>query len=363
MNIGVVITTFNSEDTIKECINSLISKKVDSSFKLKIIVVDDCSTDSTKNIISDYYSKGLISKAIYLSLNKGISAARNKGISECNDVDNIMFVDGDDSINIDFFDILKNNKESLTNYTVVASHAEITNKQNVIIEHFKENKVLSIENASLELYMDKYFTKPNKYSLFSRSWGRIYNMKIINGKNKLRFNEKMDTYEDVEFNFRYLLINPQIFYLNHLFYYHNLGNNRSRSKHLVFGKYNKHTSKYNKLISMFAFIYALHAAKKFYCKISNKKMIHIKKMIDHCSGAFICITLVRICGRINSLNDFFSINNEIGYILNRKFFINIFKNYDPKKAGGNILLTFLLKKKMFFLATLLGKYLFLKRYS
>ena len=29
MNIGVVITTFNSEDTIKECINSLISKKVD----------------------------------------------------------------------------------------------------------------------------------------------------------------------------------------------------------------------------------------------------------------------------------------------------------------------------------------------
>ena len=113
MNIGVVITTFNSEDTIKECINSLISKKIDNSFKLKIIVVDDCSTDSTKNIISDYYSKGLISKAIYLSLNKGISAARNKGISECNDVDNIMFVDGDDSINIDFFDIASYEYETI----------------------------------------------------------------------------------------------------------------------------------------------------------------------------------------------------------------------------------------------------------
>ena len=60
MNIYVVVPCFNEIRTIKKLIESLIDIKL----KIKIILIDDGSTDGTKQLISKYLQKKFINSLI-----------------------------------------------------------------------------------------------------------------------------------------------------------------------------------------------------------------------------------------------------------------------------------------------------------
>ena len=73
MKVSVVIPTFNRASFIKRAINSVLNQSL-SPFE--IIVVDDGSTDNTKEILKDLPIRYIYQK------NKGVSSARNRGIKE-----------------------------------------------------------------------------------------------------------------------------------------------------------------------------------------------------------------------------------------------------------------------------------------
>lgn len=52
--VSVIIPTYNREKTIKRSINSVLNQTIED---FEIIVVDDRSTDSTKEIIREYQKK------------------------------------------------------------------------------------------------------------------------------------------------------------------------------------------------------------------------------------------------------------------------------------------------------------------
>jgi len=86
------LPTYNREkiigDSIKSCLNQTYND-------IEIIVVDDCSTDSTKEEIDKIKDKRI--KYIKLSTHKGAPYARNIGIK--NAIGNyISFIDSDDII-------------------------------------------------------------------------------------------------------------------------------------------------------------------------------------------------------------------------------------------------------------------------
>lgn len=90
--VSVIIPNYNSEKYIKRCLDALLNQeyKVD-----EIIVVDDCSTDKSKEIIKQYTEKY---DNIFLEenkTNKGVSFSRNKGI-EIAKSEYIVFCDPDD---------------------------------------------------------------------------------------------------------------------------------------------------------------------------------------------------------------------------------------------------------------------------
>lgn len=86
--ISVIIPTYNHEKYISEAIQSAL----DQTYKdLEIIVVDDGSTDKTRELVK---TKWPMVKYIYQN-NQGISAARNKGIRESTG-DHVAFLDADD---------------------------------------------------------------------------------------------------------------------------------------------------------------------------------------------------------------------------------------------------------------------------
>ncbi len=83
--VSVVIPAYNEEKHIGKCISSLLSQDYSD---LEIIVVDDGSKDSTKEIVKKYPVKFLSQD------HKGAGAARNYGASEAKG-DILVFVDAD----------------------------------------------------------------------------------------------------------------------------------------------------------------------------------------------------------------------------------------------------------------------------
>lgn len=88
-SIDVVIPTFNRSSTIERAIQSVINQ---SYRKFKLYVIDDGSTDDTREKVSSYLSENV---HYLFQENKGVSAARNLGIQSSH-APWICFLDSDD---------------------------------------------------------------------------------------------------------------------------------------------------------------------------------------------------------------------------------------------------------------------------
>lgn len=53
--VSVCVVTYNQENYIAECLESLVTQK--TNFKFEIIVGEDCSTDNTRKIVQEYAKK------------------------------------------------------------------------------------------------------------------------------------------------------------------------------------------------------------------------------------------------------------------------------------------------------------------
>lgn len=77
MSLSVIIPNYNNGKYLAKCLDSVL---LQTMLPDEIIVVDDCSTDSSADIIRDYEKKNSRVKPIILEKNVGVSAARNIGI-------------------------------------------------------------------------------------------------------------------------------------------------------------------------------------------------------------------------------------------------------------------------------------------
>lgn len=88
--VSVIIPTYNRERTIKRAIFSVLDQ---SYSDLELIVVDDCSTDRTEEVVGSIVDTRM--RYIKLEYNQGACAARNAGIQVAKG-DYIAFQDSDD---------------------------------------------------------------------------------------------------------------------------------------------------------------------------------------------------------------------------------------------------------------------------
>lgn len=90
--LSVIIPNYNKEKYIEKCVNSILEQ---SYMPKEIIIVDDCSTDKSREIIDALVNKNDIIKPIYPLTNGGVSKARNLGLENAR-YDYVTFVDSDD---------------------------------------------------------------------------------------------------------------------------------------------------------------------------------------------------------------------------------------------------------------------------
>lgn len=100
--ISVIVPVFNSEEHLKTCLETLVNQTLKN---LEIIIVDDASTDHSRDIIEWYKSKYKNIKTYYSEVNIGAGAARNIGISLATG-DYIGFLDSDDYVSLTIFETM-----------------------------------------------------------------------------------------------------------------------------------------------------------------------------------------------------------------------------------------------------------------
>ena len=95
--ISVVIPVYNVEKYLRQCLDSVINQT-----NIEIICVDDCSTDSSPEILKEYADKITILKN---PQNLGLGLTRNEGIKIANG-EFIHCLDSDDWMEPDAYERL-----------------------------------------------------------------------------------------------------------------------------------------------------------------------------------------------------------------------------------------------------------------
>ena len=92
MQISVVIPTYNRYEVLKRALRSVFTQ---THSPFEVIVIDDGSTDETKQILQDFPNI-----KYFYQKNSGVSSARNLGI-EKSTCDWVAFLDSDDEFHMD----------------------------------------------------------------------------------------------------------------------------------------------------------------------------------------------------------------------------------------------------------------------
>lgn len=182
--VSVIVAAYNIQDYIVKCLESIANQTYKN---LEAIVVDDGSSDNTGKLADEFAENDNRFTVIHKE-NGGVSSARNRGIDVASG-DFIGFVDGDDTIEDDMYEILVNN--------VIKYDADISHCGYKLIENGKETLIhgtgkIIIQDRKkgvLDL-MDGTLIEPG-------IWNKIFRKEIV---GDTRLDENLKINEDLYFN-------------------------------------------------------------------------------------------------------------------------------------------------------------------
>ena len=224
--ISVIIPVYNVEKYLRECLDSVVNQ----SFKnIEILCINDGSTDSSLKILEEYAQKD--DRIVIINQeNQGQGIARNKGIDIASG-EYIAFVDPDDFIDLNTFEILYNKfKETEVDviqfdFATCKENGKPTRNQ-PLKKRAKKYLNFNIKNNLIFNWND--FNKKDFTGLRLGTTDKIYSSKFIKNNN-IRFAPTRHG-EDNLFSICVLLMAQKILYLNKYFYHYRRRNNSSVNK-------------------------------------------------------------------------------------------------------------------------------------
>lgn len=186
--LSLIIPCYNKIKYLETCIESVMQQ---TRLPDEIILVDDCSSDGTRELIVELSEKYSRIKPLLLTKNSGVSAARNAGIMAATG-DIISFMDSDDIIwgSTKFekeMQLIEENPDKLLVYSITVVINEEGKK--IKQEEIKKGALLSGSEKKADLLSGKYI---NQY--IPRDYCVKRDILIQAGM----FDETMKYYEDLD---------------------------------------------------------------------------------------------------------------------------------------------------------------------
>ena len=260
--VSVIVPIYNVQKYLNRCIESLVDQTLQD---IQIILVNDGSTDNSKNIAIAYRDK-YPEKIMYLEKeNGGLSDARNYGLLYATG-DYIAFLDSDDYIAINAYEEMYNK--------AVEENSDFV-ECDFVWEYPNKSKI------------DRKYKYTNKKEMlaFVRvvAWNKLIRRKIIE-EHEIRFPKGL-RYEDVEFTYKLIPHLEKCSYIDKAFVHYvqredsiaNVQNERTAEIFRVLDNviyYYEKNNLYEKYKIEIEYIYTrflLCSSLKRICKIKDKK--------------------------------------------------------------------------------------------
>jgi glycosyltransferase involved in cell wall biosynthesis len=176
--LSIIVPVYNKEKYIDDCLQSILAQ---TYIDFELILVNDGSTDASYKKCREYAEKDNRIKVINQT-NAGVSTARNNGI-QISTGTYIGFVDSDDTISLDMYEILMRNAiENMADISICAM--EVT---------FPYKTIVSTRSSSRMVYEHT----EGLYEFLKGKFNYSANNKIVRSSiiKKLRFEGSI--YEDI----------------------------------------------------------------------------------------------------------------------------------------------------------------------
>ncbi|ENK0839142.1 glycosyltransferase family 2 protein [Clostridium botulinum] len=271
MKVSVVVISYNIQDYIKQCLNSL-NKQTYKEFE--IIVVDDGSNDNTTYIIKEYIKLNNNIKLIQKN-NGGPSSARNVGLRNSNG-EYVLFIDGDDWIEPDTIEKLYCEAQKF-NADIVISDFFVNNGNEQTIH--KGNLTKAVRN--IDVIRNLFLS-----NIIPSALNKLYKKSLFDDYN-IYFDEELFSGEDLEINTRLFYFAQNIVTLEEPFLHYvkrpnSLSHQNNRNKLTIYKAISKielflkRTNLYDDTYDEFNILSFNHL---FYLKIFGRFNVDIHKYI------------------------------------------------------------------------------------
>ncbi len=192
--LTVVIPVYNVEKYLKRCVESVL---VQGWHNYDIILVDDGSTDKSPQICDDYVKAYDFISVIHKE-NRGLSEARNTGISQAKG-EYVYFPDSDDWIEPDTFIALAEELES-QKFDIISFNREfVKGEEDAIVSDPLVTKVFEGKDGFVQMLKHSYITEFANDKIYKKSLFVDNNISFPKGKY----------YEDLGTNYK-LFFQPRM---------------------------------------------------------------------------------------------------------------------------------------------------------
>lgn len=173
--VSIIIPVFNRECYLEECLNSAINQTYKN---IEIVIIDDCSTDSSPMICDNYSKKYTFIRVYHLNKNHGINHVRSYALSLVKG-DYILWLDSDDYISEKRVEnmvkpVIEYNAEIvLSGFTVFFEDTNQTVKRSdSLLPGFYSGDTYKLKKASLMQFNKKKMNRYISPNLWTKLWKR-----------------------------------------------------------------------------------------------------------------------------------------------------------------------------------------------
>lgn len=238
--ISVIVPIYNQEKYLEKCVESILKQTYSN---IEVILVDDGSSDQSVDMCDQY--KKIDNRVIVIHKNNGgLSDARNKGLDIAKG-DYISFIDSDDFVRKDMFDVLLKRMTDENADIVFCDCLMVDDKMNVLKSE-NTRKCLEQQTFTTDTLFQDNLIPIEQHWLTVVAWNKLYHKSIF---ENLRY--PFGKYHEDEFLFHHIYSKVHVITCtNERLYFYRRINGSITDKSNYFMRLDRVEALYNRIVFM-----------------------------------------------------------------------------------------------------------------